>query len=76
MLTGLWRLAGTQLRAFQISLLQTSKALKLKTVLPVKTQVSPPPFSFLSVNLTILGMSGSWNHAEFVLLRLTDLHLA
>lgn len=44
-LTGLWRLAGTKLRAVQISLLQTSKASKLKTVLPVKAQVGGQPGS-------------------------------
>jgi len=44
-LTGLWSLAGTQLRAFKISLLQICKALKLKTVLPVKTQVGRQPGS-------------------------------
>lgn len=38
-LAGPLRLAGTRLRVFQISFLQASKALKLKTVLSVKTQV-------------------------------------
>lgn len=42
-LTGQQRLAGTRLMAFQISFLQISKALKLKTVLSMKTQVWTQP---------------------------------
>lgn len=49
-LAGLGRLAGTWLMIFQISFLQSAKALKLKTVLSVKAQVwtQPVPWSIVA----------------------------
>lgn len=54
LLAGLWRTAGTSLSVFQISFLQTSKALKLKTVLPVKPQVWAQPRSLKHCGFSFL----------------------